>query len=302
MPLQSMLAMMQHAQQNRYGLGYFEAWDTYSMEAVLESAEEESSPVILGFGGMMLDAEWLDRGGVELLGTIGSHYARKSKVPVSLILNEAQTLEQTLQGIESGFNAVMLDTSSWEWERAVSSVAEIAKVAHARGVSVEVELGRLPDATSDGIDDSTAFLTDPDRAAEFVTLTGADCLAVSIGNVHLLTSHYAPINPAHLEAIHARVSVPLVIHGGTSFPPDAIPHALAHGVAKFNVGTTLKKAFLEGVQSALEKRDPNLSVHDLLGSHKSHDLCVAGKQAMKERVRALIRLYGSGGHATLAKD
>ncbi len=301
MPLHSMLDMMRHAQQNGYGLGYFEAWDTYSMEAVLEAAEEENSPVILGFGGMMLDTKWLDEGGVALMGAIGGHYARKSRVPVSLILNEAQTMEQVVQGIEAGFNTVMLDTSAWEWDDAVEAVAKLVRIAHAKGVVVEAELGRLPDATADGIDDSTAFLTDPDTAAQFVALTGADCLAVSIGNVHLLTSHYAPVDSAHLEAIHSRVSVPLVIHGGTSFPPEAIPHAIAHGVAKFNVGTTLKKAFQEGAQTAISGSQ-GMSVHDLLGSHKSTDWCIAGKLAMKERVRALIRLYGSGGHASYRKE
>ena len=210
-------------------------------------------------------------------------------------------MEQTLAGIEAGFNTVMLDTSAWEWERAVSAIAELAKIAHTKGVTVEAELGRLPDATAEGIDDSTAYLTDPDRAAEFVALTQADCLAVSIGNVHLLTSHYAPIDPAHLERIHAQVSVPLVIHGGTSFPPEAIPHAIAHGVAKFNVGTTLKKAYLEGVQRALAGSE-GVSVHDLLGSHKPSDISEAGKQAMKERVRTLIRLYGSAGHAPQEKE
>ena len=231
------------------------------------------------------------------MGAIGSHYAHQSTVPVSLLLNEAQTLSQVVLGIEAGFYAVMLDTSAWEWEAAVRTVAELAQIAHARDVTVEAELGRLPDATATGIDDSTAHLTDPDLAEQFVALTGTDCLAVSIGNVHLLTAHYAPIDPLHLEKIHAKVSVPLVIHGGTSFPPDAIPHAVAHGVAKFNVGTTLKKAYLEGVQNALES-SKNLSVHDLLGSHKPADLCEAGKQAMKERVRSLIRLYGSAGKAS----
>ncbi len=297
MPLHSLLDMLLHAQQNAYALGYFEAWDTYSMEAVLEAAEEENSPVILGFGGMMLDRQWLDEGGVVLMGAIGSHYARKARVPVSLILNEAQTMEQAIQGINSGFNTVMLDTSAWKWEDAIRAVSELVRVAHAQGVTVEAELGRLPDATNDGIDDSFASLTDPEKAAEFVSLTGTDCLAVSIGNVHLLTSHYAPVNLAHLEAIHARVSLPLVIHGGTSFPPDAVPHAIAHGVAKFNVGTTLKKAYAEGARSAIENSG-GMSVHDLLGSHKASDWCEAGKQAMKERVRSLIALYGSGGQAT----
>ncbi len=297
MPLDSMLTMMRHAKQGGYGLGYFEAWDAYSMEAVLEVAEEESSPIILGFGGMMLDSEWLDASGVELLGAIGSHYARKSRVPVSLILNEAQTLEQTLQGIDSGFNVVMLDTSAWEWDRAVEAVSELAKIAHERGVTVEAELGRLPDATTEGIDDTTAFLTDPSDAQSFIELTGADCLAVSIGNVHLLTAHDAPVNMNHLRAIHERVSIPLVIHGGTSFPAASVAEAIQYGVAKFNVGTTLKKTFTEAIRCEVADWSPNVDVHEILGSHKERDLMVVGKRAMKERVRELLCLYGSNGRA-----
>lgn len=291
-----MREMMLRAQCDGYAIGYFEAWDTYSMEAVVETAEEERSPVVIGFGGMMLDTAWLDSGGVALLGAIGSHYAQRSQVPVALILNEAQSMGQIRQGIDAGFNTLMLDTSTWPWENAVAAVSEIVSIAHRNNLTVEAELGCLPDATSEGIDDSAAFLTDPERAAEFVAQTGIDCLAVSIGNVHLLTRHDAPINHAQLEEIHARVKIPLVIHGGTSFPQASIPHAVAHGVAKFNVGTTLKKAYAEAAGIAISG-SKDLSVHVLLGSHKITDWCEAGKKAMKERVRSLMRLYGSVGKA-----
>src|SRR4051794_37351035 len=119
MSLSSMQTMMQRAIAEGYGLGYFEAWDGYSLEAVLEAAEDEHSPVILGFGGMMADMGWLDNGGVEMLGAMGSVVARRARVPVCLLLNEAQTLEQTIQGMDAGFNAVMLDTSAWPWQQAV---------------------------------------------------------------------------------------------------------------------------------------------------------------------------------------
>lgn len=297
MPLLSMKTMMQRALHEGYGLGYFEAWDTYSLEAVLEAAEEERSPVILGFGGMMADAAWLDRGGVELLGAIGSVLAKRAQVPVCLILNEAQTLDQAVRGIEAGFNAVMLDTSAWEWDRAAETVRHLAQIAHARGVTVEAELGRLPDATDAGIDDSAACLTDPEQAAAFVEATGADCLAVSFGNVHLLTGRYALVDMEHLKAIRRRVSVPLVIHGGTSFPPEHIPEAIACGVAKFNVGTVLKQTFLQGVREAMRSWGDRVNVHDVLGSHKETDLLHAGKAAMKTKVKELIRLYGSSHKA-----
>jgi ketose-bisphosphate aldolase len=297
MPLVSMKTLMQQAQAAAYGIGYFEAWDSYSMEAVLAAAEEECSPVILGFGGMMADTHWLDNGGVELLGAMGSTVAKRAKVPVSLIFNEAQTWEQTVKGIAAGFNAVMLDTSAWEWQDAVKVVAELVQFAHERGVTVEAELGRLPDATADGIDSSAAHLTDPAQAAEFLTRTRADCLAVSIGNVHLLTAHYAPVDRARLEAIHQQVAVPLVVHGGTSFPPDAVAHAIAHGVAKFNVGTILKETFLQAAAESLGTNRGQISVHGLLGSHKDTDFLTAGKAAMKEKVKELMRLYGSSGRS-----
>jgi fructose/tagatose bisphosphate aldolase len=261
----------------------------------LAAAEAEDAPVILGFGGMMVDRAWLDAGGVALLGALGRSVAARAKVPVALLLNEVPTIEQAYMGMDAGFNAVMVDTSSWETQRAIAALAKLTRDAHARGVAVEAELGHLPDAVGDGIDDSSAALTDPAQAAHFVEQTGVDCLAVSIGNVHLLTNGYAPVDMAHLEAIHQRVAVPLVIHGGTSFPPDQVPRAIAAGGLKFNVGTILKTVFLQGVRETVQQLPaasgsrPN--VHDLMGSHKETDLMRFGQACMIAKVRELIRLY-----------
>jgi len=283
--------MFEHARRNRYALGYFEAWDSDSLEAVLAAAEAENAPVILGFGGMMLDHAWLSNGGIALLGAMGRSVAERAKVPVALLLNEVPTLENAYQGMDAGFNAVMVDTSSWPMDKAIATTTELVREAHKRGVAVEAELGHLPDAVGEGIDASHAALTDPEQAAAFVAQTGVDCLAVSIGNVHLLTNGYAPVDMAHLEAIHQRVPVPLVIHGGTSFPPDQVPRAIAAGGLKFNVGTILKTVFLAGLRETLQDLPAKPNVHDLMGSHKSTDLMRAGQHRMTHKVRELIRLY-----------
>src|SRR5205085_8408242 len=123
--------------------------------------------------------------------------------------------------------------------------------------------------------------------------TGADCLAVSIGNVHLLTAHEASVDLDRLKEIHARTNVPLVIHGGTSFPPGAVPDAISNGVAKFNVGTILKRTLLDAIRAQVGAWTPDVNVHDVLGSHKGSDYLVAGKAAMKQTVSELMRLYGS---------
>jgi ketose-bisphosphate aldolase len=298
MYLTSLKTMLRRAIDGGYAVGYFEAWDSYSLEAVLEAAEEERSPAILGFGCMMAEPAWLDGAGIELLGAVGTAIAKRSGVPVCLLLNEAQTLDQALKALDAGFNAVMLDTSAWEWRAALEAVSRLAELAHARGATVEAELGRLPDATTSGIDTTAARLTDPRQAAEFVAATGADCLAVSIGNVHLLTAHDAPVDMGRLEAIHRAVDVPLVIHGGTSFPAEHVPRAIAFGVAKFNVGTVLKGTFLHAAAAALSTASDPRDVHALLGSHTDSDFLVAGKRAMQKKVKEFMRLYGSSGRAS----
>ena len=293
-PLPYLLAK---AQGGGYALGYFEAWDSYSLEAVIEAAEAENAPVILGFGCMMVSETWLDAGGIEILGNIGLTLAERTHLPVVLLLNEAHTYQQCLTGIQAGFNAVMLDTSTWQVEPAIEQVHELVRVAHTQNVAVEAELGHLPDATDQGIDASLASITDPEEAALFVEQTGVDCLAVSIGNVHLLTNSFAHIDLTRLATIHEYVSVPLVIHGGTGFPPESISAAIRYGAAKFNVGTILKKSFFAAIREAVLAFDDSTNVHDIVGSHREQDFLITGKRPMQAKVQEFLRLYGSSGRA-----
>lgn len=289
--------LLSRARDAGYAVGYFEAWDSYSLEAVVEAAELEHAPVILGFGCMMVAPTWLESGGIGALGCLGRGAAARTRVPVALLLNEAHNMAQVQAGLAAGFNAVMLDTSSWPYDRAVEQVARMVAIARPRGVAVEAELGRLPDAGAAGIDTRAAALTDPAQAAMFVQRTGVDCLAVSIGNVHLLLDGEAPIDLARLAAIHAGVHVPLVIHGGTSFPAVAVPDAIGSGVAKFNVGTVLKTAFLDGVRETTAGWCAPMSAHEVLGSHTEADLLAGGKARMRDKVRQFMQLYGSSGRA-----
>ena len=297
MPLVPLTRLLADARAGGYAVGYFEAWDSYSLEAVVEAAEAERAPVVLGFGCLLVDHAWLDGGGIEALGCLGRPVAEKTRVPTCFLLNETHTLEQALRGPEAAFTAVMMHTDGKSSGESVEQVAALVRAAHARGVAVEGELGRLPSATEGEIDDTQAVLTDPDEAAAFVAATGVDCLAVSFGNVHLLEGRAAPVDLDRLAAVHRRVDVPLVVHGATSFPPEAVAEAIARGVAKFNVGTVLKRTFLEGLAEAVEARAEDLGPHDLLGSHGPHDLLEAGKQRLIPEVRSLIRLYGGSGRA-----
>lgn len=290
-PLTDMLAA---ARRGGYAVGYFEAWDSYSLEAVLEAAEAERAPTVLGFGCAMVDRDWLDTGGTEILAALGRQVAERASVPVSLLFNETHTVEQARRGVLSGFNAAMLDTCALPAGQAREVVAEFTSWAHGRGAAVEAELGQLPNASGDEVDSEGASVTVPAEAAEFVAATGVDCLAVSVGNVHLLEGRRAQLDLGRLAELSRAARVPLVLHGGTGLAPEAVPSAIALGVAKINVGTALKRAFLEGAREAIAS---DASPHDLLGSHKAADIGSAGKARMVATVRRLIQLYGAQGRA-----
>jgi fructose/tagatose bisphosphate aldolase len=261
---------------------------------VVEAAEAERSPVVLGFGCAMVDGDWLDGGGIELLANMATHAAEMTTVPVGVLFNETHTLEQAKRGVEAGFSAAMVDTCDLSEDEAQRVVAELATWAHQRGAAVEGELGHLPNFTGTAVDSSGSHLTEPDEAAEFVRATGVDCLAVSVGNVHLLEGREAPLQLDRIGAVGQAAGVPLVLHGGTGLPVGAIPAVIAGGVAKINVGTGLKRAFLGAMREALAL---DASPHDLLGSHKPVDAAVVAKAKMRDEVRRLMHLYGSAGRA-----
>lgn len=297
MPLIPLPELLAHAREHGYALGYFESWDSYSLEAVLAAAHEERAPVIVGFGATMLDDPWLDDRGIGFLGAMGRSLVEGADVPLALLLNETHTLEQAIRGIDSGFTAVMIDSHRWPVAEAVAAVSALVDAAHPAGVAVEAEFGSLPDFVDGQVHDGHAYLTDPDEARAFVEETGIDCLAVAVGNVHLLTVGTAAIDLPRLKAIDAAVSVPLAIHGGTGFPPADVAAAIDAGVAKFNVGTRLKRVFLDAVMANAGTWTGQESVHDLVGSHKDTDFLVAGQASITSTVRELIRLYGSSGRA-----
>jgi fructose-bisphosphate aldolase class II len=295
MSIVSMSDLLARALRGRYALGYFEAWDPYSLEAALEAAEETNSPAILGFGGAVVNQPWLDRWGVEELAALARCLGERAAVPTAILFNEARTFAQVLRGLRAGCNAVMLDASHLPYQGNLALTCKVTEAAHALGATVEAELGRLADASPPS--EESAAYTDPAEAARFVRQTGVDALAVSVGNVHVLTEGEATPNLELLARIHEMVPVPLVIHGGTGFPSWAVRPAIERGVAKFNIGTRSKQAMLAGIREALAELPERSNVHLAVGSREEGDILARGKAKMQKEILKFIALYGSAGQA-----
>ena len=300
MGIASMSEILGRAARGGYAVGYFESWDQYSFEATLEAAEETRSPLILGFGGAVSSQPWLERWGVEEMAALAHCLAERATVPVAVLFNEARTYAQVLRGLRAGCNAVMLDTSHLPLQENIALTRKVVEAAHALGASVEAELGSLPDASGEPMQGPVASApqrTDPAEAALFVSRTGVDALAVSIGNTHVLAEGEAAVDLDLLARIHETVPLPLVIHGGTGFPAWAVEPAIQRGVAKINVGTRLKGACLEGIRAAMAQLAPRPNVHRVIGSREEGDILIRGKLGSKAEIVALLRLYGCAGQA-----
>ncbi len=299
MPLVSMKDMLKKARRGGYAVGYFEAWNEESLEAVIDAAEETDSPVIIGCGGSMADQDWFNRHGLRYFAALGKEAASQSKVPVALLLNEVPAFEQIVEGIKAGFNVIMMDTSKFPFKKNLEITKKIVKIAHPNGVSVEAELGELPMAKNGKIHISSESdnMTDPEEAAIFAEETGVDALSVSIGNVHVLTKGKARIDLERLSEIRDRVDIPLVIHGGTGFPADAVRKVIRLGVCKFNVGTILKKIYLEETKKDVSKINELNQIQQLVGSRGKKDIFRKAALEMKKKVKYFMKLYGSWGKA-----
>jgi ketose-bisphosphate aldolase len=295
MPLEAIGSMMQRAVDGKYAVGYFESWNLESLQGVIDAAEETRSPIIIGFNGDFLSRP--TREAAERLAwyaALGRAAAESASVPCGLIFNECPRDDWVSAAIEAGFNLVMLADPEAPADEMTRRVADLARLAHARGIAIEAELGELPCGASGGPPQGGSA-TDPDAAAAFVAATGVDLLAVSVGNVHIMTSSQAGLDLDRLAAIRRRVEIPLVLHGGTGIDADALREAITFGVAKVNYGTYLKRRYLDAVRHviAVESPDP----HRLLGIGGPEDVLVAGRRAVRDAVLERIGLLGCCGKA-----
>jgi ketose-bisphosphate aldolase len=284
--------LLQHARQQQYALGYFESWNLESLQGVLDAAEVTRSPIIIGFNG-----EFLSRSGRKLperircYAELGKAAANDAGVPCGLIFNECPNDEWVRNAVVAGFNLVMPADAGASYEDYRLRVATLTEFAHDRGAAVEAEIGHLPFGNLK----NGSSLTDPDLAARFVEDTKVDLLAVSVGNVHVLTKGERELDLKRLSQIGERVNKPLVLHGGTGITASSIRAAIRLGVNKINYGTYLKQRYLEALRASLAAEVDN--PHELFGMGGEPDVMIAGRLAVRDAVLERIELLGCCGKA-----
>jgi ketose-bisphosphate aldolase len=294
-----MKVMLDKAADGGYAVGYFESWSLDSLLGVADAAEETRSPVILGFNGEFLSGEGRalpER--ISWYAGMGLAVAGAASVPCALLFNECSRADRLKEAVDLGFNGVMPVEASGDYEAYVKFARDITAYAHPKGAAVEVELGELPCALeSAAVHHGRSSMTDPGRAASLVKETGADALAVSVGNVHLDVSGAGGkgLDLGLLGKIRSAVGVPLVLHGGTGISRRDLKAAIDRGVAKVNFGTYIKQRWLAAVRRAIGV--PYEDPHRLLGLGGEEDLLVVGRRAVKDAVLERLDLLGCADKA-----
>ena len=249
MPLAHMNDVLTHAEHNHYAVGAFEVWNMESAQAVVGVAANLQAPVIVAIGPLEIGF-----GGLEPLSVLARDCISRSDFPIVLHLDHGNSFEQAVACVRNGFNSVMIDASHEPFDRNVEVTREVVRMAHAVGVHVEGELGRLVGVeTGHTVTEAEACQTDPDEARDYVEKTGIDSLAVAIGNVHGFYKGRPNLNIERLKTIKRAVNVPIVLHGASNIPRDIVQEAIRVGVSKFNIATDFISAF---ARAAVEVMNP----------------------------------------------
>ena len=236
-------------------VGAFTCYDTETAAAVLDAAAARGEGVILLIGGKV----FTDRHGRLLLAALLA-VAEASDAQVCVQLDHCDDLAVIRAAFEQGAGAVMADGSARPFDQNVQFVRIAVELARAHGAGVECELGGI--TGDDDVAEAVAggALTDPARAVDFMQRSGADCLAVSIGNVHGVYRDPPNLDWDRLDDIHSRVDHPLSLHGASGIPQPLLERALRAGIAKVNVNTELRQAYLAATGETLPQALPGARV------------------------------------------
>ncbi|MFD1485908.1 ketose-bisphosphate aldolase [Lacticaseibacillus baoqingensis] len=241
--LMPMRDLLQNAKQGHYGVAAPNVWNRETIEAAFMAADELHAPIILDVGGV--------HGVYECYDIARFYELRYPQVPFALNLDHGGPYEVVISAIRAGFSSVMIDRSEASFEDNVRETAEIVKIAHACGVSVEAELGHVGQGTEYATT-REAGLTHLDEAQEYVERTGIDCLAVSIGTSHGVYKGKPKLEFPLLDTLAEQIDLPLVLHGGSSTGDDNLHNAVVHGIQKVNLNTDLVIAGQEAMKKAYD--------------------------------------------------
>ena len=267
------------AQKENYAVGLFNTTDTDMLEAVISAAEEMRAPVIIGTAEVLLP-----NGELKLIAPSIIAAAKRATVPVVVHYDHGLTFDRCIEALQLGFSSIMFDGSANDEAENLKQTAEMVKIAHSMGVSVEGEIGHVGQAATGDGNDSDMYTT-PEEAVNFVKATGVDALAIAIGTAHGAYKTKPKLDIGRLSEIRAALDSPLVLHGGSGLSDDDFRNTIKNGIAKVNIFTDLCNAGEKAMRQGLEEGKAYLDIRNMK------------VEEIKNAVKRKIALFGCAGKA-----
>lgn len=284
MPFVTLRHLLDRAEAGGYAVGAFNCNNMEIVQAIVEAAEEMESPAII-----QASQGAIKYAGLEYIVSLVQGGAERARVPIALHLDHGTDYSTVVKCIRHGFTSVMFDGSQWPKAENIERTREIVKIAHAVGVSVEGEIGKIGGVEDDiAVDERDALLTPPEDAIEFYQATGVDALAMAFGTAH---GHYKlppKLDFDRIQAVRRATGAYLVMHGGSGVPEADVRRGIELGIRKINIDTELREAFLNRLREVLAEHPTEIDPRKVLGP---------AKQAMKAKIKEKMQLFGSAGQA-----
>lgn len=293
MKMVTLQPILEKARKEHYAVPAFDVSNDEMIRAVMEVCEEERSPAIF----MLLKAD-MEQHGLDYLMSELRVAAAHATVPVCVHLDHATSVEDIVACMDAGATSVMYDGSSLPIEANIRNTREVALLAHARGVTVEAELGHVTNAigglseTGEVCEDEKPIedcLTNPQDVIRFVKETEVDCLAVAIGTAHGVYVSTPKLHLERLEEIERVSPCPLVLHGGSGTPDEDVRQAISLGITKINIFSEVLNAMNTGLKEKLCEIQ-NMSSWPVV-------VWSTARKRMRDVIRMKIRTFGSNGRA-----
>lgn len=254
--------LLLHAQKNGYAVPAFNCHNLETIQVIVETANELRSPVIIaGTPGTF------DYAGRDYIQSIVETAAKKYNIPIILHLDHHTKIEDIEASLKLGTKSVMIDASHHSYDENIAIVKKVVEIAHKFDATVEAELGILGGQEDDlVVNEKDSKYTNPQQAVDFVKKTGIDSLAVAIGTAHGLYKEEPKLDFERLKEIRNLVTIPLVLHGASGVPEEAVKKAISLGITKVNIATELKIPFSSKLREYLvthpEENDPRKYMKD----------------------------------------
>ncbi|MFY9178004.1 MAG: class II fructose-1,6-bisphosphate aldolase [Caldicoprobacterales bacterium] len=284
MALVNPLKMIKKAQREGYAIAAFNIHNLETIQAVVEAAWEEQSPLII-----QTTPGTLKHAGIPYVAACVKTAAELYDIPIALHLDHCESFETIVQCIRAGYTSVMIDSSKLPYHENVAAVKRVVDIAKLVDVAVEGEIGRIGGTEDDmTVDEREAALTIPEEAQEFAQAAGVDTLAIAIGTAHGLYKGEPKLDFERLSAIREKVEIPLVLHGGSGVSDNDIRETIRRGICKINIATELKVPMAQAIQDVFNANPEENDPRKYMGR---------AKEAVKEVARKKIQLCGSSGRA-----